>query len=130
MVRDMRRFAAVSLVILALIGGLGASATASSEVCGRPNAPPCALQAWMRARMAQPYAERRFDEVAANAAALATFNPDPRGWRDWDELARDAARAALAHDEAKTLHACTQCHHSHRREYVERYRGRELPARR
>jgi hypothetical protein len=82
----------------------------------------------MRAQMAEPYAARRFDELAANAAVLATFNPDPEGWRDWGELARDAARAALAGDEAKTLHACTQCHRSHRREYVERYRGRELPA--
>jgi hypothetical protein len=76
---DMRRFAAASRAILVVLGGLRASATASSEVCGRPNAPPCALQAWMRARMAQPYAARRFGKVAADAAALRRSIPTREG---------------------------------------------------
>lgn len=80
----------------------------------------------MREQMAQPYATRRFDELASNAMALVALNPNPKAWRDWDELALDAARAARAHDEARTLRACTQCHHAHLPEYVAQYRGRPL----
>jgi hypothetical protein len=90
---DMRRFAAASRVILVVLGGLRASATASSEVCGRPNAPPCALQAWMRARMAQPYARPPLRQSRRQRSGLATFNPDLGGWwRDGDRLAREATR--------------------------------------
>jgi len=82
----------------------------------------------MRRRMAGPYAGRSFEELAGNAAALAAFNPDPERWREWPELAQQAERAARAHDELQTLHACTHCHRTYRREYVERFRNRRLPA--
>jgi hypothetical protein len=81
----------------------------------------------MREQMALPYAARRFDDLAGNAAALVALNPAPNEWRDWDELAGDAVRAAKAHDEEQTLHACTQCHRARRREYVTQYRERPLP---
>ncbi|MEO8900572.1 MAG: hypothetical protein ABI488_02965 [Polyangiaceae bacterium] len=79
--------------------------------------------------MARPYAQRRFDELAQNAEALVALNPNRAEWHDWDEFAHDAARAANAHDEAQTLRACSECHRAHRREYVERYRSRELAPR-
>ncbi|HEY1533925.1 MAG TPA: hypothetical protein VGF76_07895, partial [Polyangiaceae bacterium] len=94
---------------------------------GSPGKPACPLQAWMREQMAAPYATRRFDELASNALALVALNPDPRGWRDWDELAVNAARACKAHDEAQTLRVCTQCHRTHRQEYLTQYRARALP---
>jgi hypothetical protein len=81
----------------------------------------------MRERMAKPYATHRFDELAGSAAALVALNPEPKQWGDWDELAQDAARAATAHDEPQLLHACTQCHRAHRRDYVTQYRERALP---
>lgn len=83
----------------------------------------------MRAQLARPYALRRFEELAHSAEALVAFNPNPAEWHDWDEFAHYAARAAAAHDEAQTLRACSQCHRAHRREYVERYRSRELAPR-
>jgi hypothetical protein len=81
----------------------------------------------MRERMAKPYAKRRFDELAGNAAALVGLNPEPKEWGDWDELARDAVRAAQARDEVQTLRACTHCHRAHRQDYVTQYRERALP---
>jgi hypothetical protein len=80
----------------------------------------------MREQMAMQYATRRFDQLACNAVALVALNPNPKAWRDWDELAMDAARAAKAHDEVQTLRACTQCHRAHRPEYVAEYRERPL----
>ena len=83
----------------------------------------------MRAQLARPYAERRFDQLARNAEALVAVNPNPAVWHDWDELARDAARGADAHDEVQTLRACSQCHRRYRSEYLERYRSREVAPR-
>jgi hypothetical protein len=123
---DMRQFAAVALVVLGFGADLRAAPTATPMVCGRPGKPACPLQAWMREQMALPYATRRFDELAGNALALVALNPNPKEWRDWDELALEAARAAKAHDEVQTLRACTQCHHAHRSEYVAQYRERAL----
>jgi hypothetical protein len=81
----------------------------------------------MRERLARPYALRRFGELGANAGVLVTLNPNPTEWRDWDGFARDVQQAAAARDEEGALHACSQCHRSYRREYVETYRERALP---
>jgi hypothetical protein len=128
MAHDMRQFAAVVLVVVGFGAVLRAAParSAAPTVCGSPGRPACPLQAWMREQLALPYATRRFDELAGNAVALVAFNPDPKGWRDWDELAQDVARAAKAHDEVQTLRACTRCHHTYRREYLAHYRERAL----
>ena len=128
MAADMRQFAAVVSVVVGLGISLQAARTAAPGVCGSPGKPSCPLQGWMRERMAKPYATRSFDELAGNAAALVAFNPRPKEWGDWDELAKDAARAAKGRDEVQTLRACTQCHRAHRRDYVTQYRERALPA--
>jgi hypothetical protein len=127
MALDMRRIAAVALVVLGFGADLRAAPTAATSVCGSPGKPPCPLQAWMREQMARPYASRSFDELAGSAVALVALNPKPKEWGDWDELARDVARGAKAHDEIQTLRACTQCHHTRRQDYVSQYRERALP---
>jgi hypothetical protein len=127
MALEMRQFAAVVSVVWGLGMSLRATPTATATVCGSPGRPPCPLQAWMRERMAKPYAERRFDELARSAAALAALNPEPKQWGDWDELAQAVLRAAQAHDEVQTLRACTQCHRAYRHDYVTQYRERALP---
>ncbi len=80
----------------------------------------------MREELARPYAERRFEQLELNAAALLSLNPNPAEWSEWSGFAQAAAHAARAHDEEHVLQACTRCHHTYRREYVEKYRGRAL----
>ena len=80
----------------------------------------------MRQQLAGPYAQRHFDELAAHASALGRFNPNPAEWRDWGAFAQAVVQAAQAHDEEQVLQACTRCHHSYRREYLEKYRERAL----
>ena len=123
--RFVAPFSVLVLLGLLVTGGLEA-APPPLTACGAPGKGPCALQEWMREQLARPYALRRFDELAGNASALVSLNPNPAEWKDWNDFAQAAARAAQAHDEEHVLQACTRCHHSYRREYVEKYRMRAL----
>ena len=121
----MRSRALCILLLWTATALLGAKPFAPA--CGNPGAKPCPLQAFMRDELARPYAERHLDELGANLNQLAAFNPDPAGWRDWAQLAADAARAARAHGDAETLKACSRCHRRYRAEYLQRFRARALP---
>lgn len=123
--RFVALFAWLALGFLFIANAVRAAGTPPTA-CGGAGKAPCPLQSWMREELARPYAARRFDQVALNTAALIRLNPSPEEWRDWETFAQQAGRAALAHDEEHLLQACTRCHRTYRREYIEKFRQRAL----
>ncbi len=114
---------------LAIVTPWAASAepTPHAERCGVPGKPPCPLQAWMRGRVAAPLAKRDWTRLAESLDRLPALNPQPGGWKHWERLAIEGARAARDGNDTKALRACTGCHDLYRTQYNELFRARPLP---
>jgi hypothetical protein len=141
----MRRRAApggwVVAVVAALGLGVGGVAAASqgglqgdvaspiaqaAATCGKPGAPPCPLQKWMRGNVAKPLSENDTAALAAGLEKTATLVPDP-AWSSWGTLARSGAAAAKRGDTAGARAACKGCHDAWRSEYRAKFRLRPIP---
>jgi hypothetical protein len=116
-------------VVVLVLGPLTMAAGPAPSVrsCGAPGKPPCPLQAWMREQVAAPLAKRDRERLAAGLERLRALNPEPDGWKHWDRIASDGARAAREGNDGGTLEACRRCHDVYRSRYNDRFRERALP---
>ena len=96
--------------------------------CGRPGAPPCPLQRWMREHAAVAYANRDSAGLATVLEQAASLNPEPERWRKWGTIALAGASRVRRGGPGAALSACVGCHDTYRAEYVKSYRTRRLPA--
>lgn len=114
------------LTALLALAALAAPVRADSASCGRPGAPPCPLQKWMRSHAAAPLAEGRWDELAANLERVRELNPRPDDWQNWDQFARKGAAAAREQQRGTVKQTCTNCHEVYRRRYNQHFRKRAV----
>jgi hypothetical protein len=115
------------LVVVAFPAGAAVGAR-SAEVCGRPGAPPCPLQRWMRDHASVAYASRDAAGLATVLERAAALNPEPERWRKWGTIALSGASRVRRGGPDAALSACVGCHDTYRAEYVKSHRTRRLPA--
>jgi hypothetical protein len=106
--------------------GARASISEGQVICGKPGAPPCPLQKWMRANVAGPLSANDLATLAAGLEKTAKLAPDP-AWSSWATLATSGAAAAKRGDIAGARASCKGCHDAWRDAYRERYRLRPVP---
>jgi hypothetical protein len=140
MQRRAARFGLAFAVAAALdIGGSGADAappgapsgerssiSEGQAACGKPGAPPCPLQKWMRANVAGPLSANEMAALAVGLEKTAKLAPDP-AWTTWATLAMSGAAAAKRGDIAGARASCKGCHDAWRDAYREKYRLRPIP---
>lgn len=107
-------------------GRATATVAEGTATCGKPGAPPCPLQKWMRANVAGPLSENDTAALSAGLEKTATLVPDP-AWSSWGTLARSGAAAAKRGDIAGARASCKGCHDAWREKYRTKYRLRPLP---
>lgn len=96
------------------------------QACGTPGAPPCPLQAWMRANIGAPLAANKMAALADGLDRAATLSPDPT-WSSWTTFAVNGAQAARKGDIAGARASCKGCHDAWRSAYKAKYRMRPIP---
>ena len=96
------------------------------QACGTPGAPPCPLQAWMRAYVGAPLAANKMASLADGLDRAAALSPDPV-WSSWGTFAANGAKAARTGDIAGARASCKGCHDAWRSAYKAKYRTRPIP---
>lgn len=94
--------------------------------CGNPGAPPCPLQSWMRANVAQPLAGNNMNALADGLDRAARLAPD-MSWTSWRTIAAQGADAARKGNIAGARAACKSCHETWREAYKAKFRNRPIP---
>ena len=118
-----------ALVLAVVVGAFPAGAAVGApSVCGRPGAPPCPLQRWMRDNAAVGYAKRDAAGLATVLERAAALNPEPERWRKWGTIALSGASRVRRGGANAALTTCVGCHDTYRAEYVKSYRTRRVPA--
>jgi hypothetical protein len=129
MMRSVTPLIALAFAVLASAFPADAAVDArSAGACGRPGAPPCPLQRWMREHSAVAYANRDSAGLATVLEQAASLNPAPERWRKWGTVALAGASRVRRGSPGAALSACVGCHDTYRAEYVKNYRTRRLPA--
>jgi hypothetical protein len=127
--RRVSRLVALVFVFVQVALPAGAAVGARSvEVCGRPGAPACPLQRWMRENASVAYASRETAGLATMLERAAALNPDRERWRKWETIALSGAARVRRRGPDAALSACVGCHDTYRAEYVKSHRTRRLPA--
>ncbi len=125
--RRIRAFLVAAMALsVAIAGGTPANAQPGA-VCGRPGAPACPLQRWMRQRAAVAYAARDRAALVEVLDQAARLNPAPERWRQWGTRALAGASRVRRSGPGAALSACVSCHETFRTDYVRGYRQRRLP---
>jgi hypothetical protein len=94
--------------------------------CGGPSLPPCPLQSWMDAHLAQSLQSGRLDRLVEPLEALALAAP-PR-YSAWGSIARAGATSAARNEPEGVRAACGRCHIAFRDRYRGEMRSSPLPA--
>jgi hypothetical protein len=120
----------IALVFAVFASAFPADASVDARpggVCGRPGAPPCPLQRWMREQASVAYGSRDSARLATVLEQAAALNPEPKRWRKWGAIALGGVSRVRRGGPGAALTACVGCHDTYRAEYVKSYRTRRLP---
>ncbi len=125
--RAGKKWWCAGLFSCALAGLSAAGGAAPQATCGRPGAPPCPLQRWMREQVAAARYEKDLPKLAEHLEQLARWNPEPDEWTKWTRYARDGAAAARAGRRPDS--SCRGCHRDYRTRFQRSYRDKQAPPR-